>query len=110
MNLEELKAVLELVQNTTGMAADFGLLWMWLHYGLAALCMVLTLAGVLGVAYTVYRIVVYTNSHVIDTAQTREWRERLGIGSYGIMTSNEYRALVRTIDSLITQHLSERNK
>jgi hypothetical protein len=107
MNIEELKMILETINTTTGLAKDMGTTWVWLHYGFKALEGFAWLVGIAMVIYSVYRMMRMMSNADIDTAFMRSCRDKLGIGSTGIMTEAEHYATTTKIMELIDQHRRE---
>lgn len=107
MNLEELKLVLETINNTTGLAKDFGTTWMWLHYGLKVFDAVMVVFCILGVIYGIYRMIVYTTEGSAHDVFMRRCRDRLRIGSPGILTEGEAAQVRNKLSELIDKHLQE---
>lgn len=110
MNIEEMKMVLETINNTTGLAKDFGTTWVWLHYGLKVFDSLLAVACILGVVYVIYRLVVYTNGGGDKERFMRQCRDRLRIGSHGYMTDGEWVELRMKLTELIDKHLQEQRQ
>ncbi len=110
MNLEELKMVLETINNTTGLAKDFGTTWVWLHYGLKVFDSLLAVACILGVSYVIYRMVVFANGGSVNEAFIRRCRDRLRIGSPGMLTDEEAERVRIKLTELIDKHLQEQRQ
>lgn len=110
MNIDELKMILETINSTTGLAKDFGTTWVWLHYGLKVFDSLLAVACILGVAYAIYRMVVYSNGGTHQEAFLRQCRDRLRIGSPGGMTDGEWIALRMKLNELIDKHIQEQRQ
>ena len=107
MNIDELKMVLETINNTTGLAKDMGTTWIWLHYGFKVWDGLLLLSVVAVVAYAIFRIVIYLNDGH-DSHFIRHCRDRLGIGSSGYVTPDEYMRTTTKINELIDKHNEEK--
>jgi hypothetical protein len=107
MNIEELKMVLETINTTTGLAKDMGTTWIWLHYGFKVLDGLAWIVGVTVVVYGMYRMARMLNSADIDSPFMRSCRNKLGTGSPGIMTEEEYYATTTKIMELVDQYRRE---
>lgn len=110
MNIEELKMVLETINNTTGLAKGFGTTWVWLHYGLKVFDSVLAVACILGVVYAIYRMVVFINGGNENETFIRRCRDRLRIGSPGMLTNEEAERVRIKLSELIDKHLQEQRQ
>ena len=110
MNIDELKMVLETINNTTGLAKDMGTTWIWLHYGFKVFDMLVLLMVVAVIGYFIYRIVVYVNGGEEPDTFLRHCRDRLNIGSPGVMTDEERRRVCTKISELIDKHNEEKLK
>lgn len=104
MNIEELKMILETINATTGLAKEMGTTWIWLHYGFKVLQGLVVLATVGIVFYAIYKTILTIHSGTIDTQFMRECRDKLKIGSTGVMTDWEYHVTTSEIRELINRH------
>ena len=109
MNIEELKLVLETINTTTGLAKDIGTVWIWLHYTFKLLDGLLVIGCIWGVAYAIYRMVVFCNGGEEDESFMRQCRDRLRIGSPGSLTDSERRDTQIKLMQLIDKHNEEKN-
>ena len=107
MNLEELKLVLETINSTTGLAKDFGTTWVWLHYGFKVFEAVTVVFCILGVIYGIYRMVAQSKGNEANEAFIRRCRDRLRIGSSGILTEGEAAQVRNKLSEMIDKHLQE---
>lgn len=108
MNIEELKLVLETINTTTGLAKDMGTTWIWLHYAFKLFDGLLVVGCIWGVAYAIYRTVVFCNGIEEDARFIRKCRDRLRIGSPGALSPNERHDTQDKIIQLIDKHNEEK--
>ena len=109
MNIDELKMILETINSTTGLAKDFGTTWVWLHYGLKVFDSLLAVVCILGVAYAIYRMVAHNSGSGTNETFIRRCRDRLRIGSPGMLTNEEAERVRIKLSELIDKHLQEKN-
>lgn len=104
--LEELKMILELVNNTVGLAHDFGTKALWLYFGMKFLEWLLIAFGCLWFC-SLIKYFIQANAGK-DTEFMRQCRDRLRIGSPGSMTNGEYSRTTSKILELIDKYVQEK--
>ena len=90
MNIEELKLVLETIQQTTDGAKELGFWWIIMHYGTQVFHMMMWVLCVLGVAWGIVKAIVIASGSSDSEQNLRELRDLLRIGTPGSVSPREF--------------------
>lgn len=108
MDIEQLKLVLETLQNVSHDASSLAVLWMWLKFGAAAVGHISIMAVIVAVAYFIYKAI---RSNYSDDAYDlffRDMRDQLRTGTGGCLTDNERIATMAALRALVADSKAQK--
>jgi len=94
MSIEQLKMILDMVNNVSGSAKDVILL----YFGYLFLRIVLEYLSGGVVFYLIFRVAKYGIPYLKTIERLKQLRDKMGIGSNGMMTDKEWDKVVRNLD------------
>ncbi len=108
MDIEQLRLVLETLKDVGHEAGSLATLWLWLKFGGSILHTLLVSAGIAVAGFFIYKGVMAASGAAGSEAFIKEMRDRLGVGSPGILPDGERNVTQQRLREMIIERNTQK--